>query len=165
MIHAYYLEADRVEYDTRGKIPDAGLTGEMWVLEKPKDWKRIDYELTDFYLKDGKDRLGRDITWIYGVWPRRTKYTDNLKSLIEGTGNSLAEFKEQCPELSFRMIAGNATEKMTQDFKERMQAHRKKVLFENMQDRVERYRKEHNAPFSGQKLSDFSKKAPLFAEK
>lgn len=119
VIHAYYLEADRVEYDTREYVPDAELTGEMWVLEKPKDWKRIDYELQSFCLKDGKDRNGADITWIYGVWPVRTKYTDNLRELIEGCGNNYDEFRMKCPDLSFRLIAGNADQKMIQDFKEK----------------------------------------------
>jgi hypothetical protein len=124
VIHAYYLEADRVEYDTKDYVPDADTTGEMWVLEKPKDWKRIDYELTDFCLRDGKDPQGNDITWIYGVWPRRTKYTDNLRELIEGAGMNFENFKRDCPTLSFRLMAASAPPDIIQEFKERREKYR-----------------------------------------
>lgn len=140
VIHAYYLEADRVEYDTRDYVPDAELTGEMWVLEKPKDWKRIDYELQSFCLKDGKDRYGNDITWVFGVYPVRHKYQDNLQELIEGIGRDYDEFRMKCPDVSFRLIAGNADKKMMQDFKERREAYQKKKCFESLQRRVAAYR-------------------------
>ncbi len=140
VIHAYYLEADRVEYDTSEYVPDADVTGEMWILEKPKDWKRIDYELTSFCLKDGKDRNGADITWVYGVWPVRHKYTDNLRDLIEGIGQDYDEFRRQCPDVSFRLLAGNATKEMIEDFKTRREKVTKKRLFDNLQRRVEAYK-------------------------
>lgn len=126
VIHAYYLEADRVEYDTREYVPDADATGEMWILEKPTDWKRIDYELTCFSLKDGKDRNGADITWVYGVWPVRHKYTDNLRELIEGMGEDYDKFRRQCPDITFRLLAWNSTEKMTADFKRKREEYQAK---------------------------------------
>lgn len=143
VIHAYYLESDNVVYDTTGKVPDAELTGEMWVLDKPYDWRRVDYELTGFSLKDGKDANGDDITWIFGVWPIRTKYTDNLKELVEGMGKTMEEFREKCPDLSFRMIAGNASPELTQEFKEMRSKYQKEKAFKNLQKRVENYRKSH----------------------
>lgn len=116
------------------------MTGEMWILENPKDWKRIDYELTSFCLKDGKDRNGADITWVYGVWPVRHKYTDNLRDLIEGIGQDYDEFRRQCPDVSFRLLAGNATKEMIEDFRTRREKVTKKRLFDNLQRRVEAYK-------------------------
>ena len=139
VIHAYYLEADKVEYDTTEYVPDADVTGEMWILEKPTDWKRIDYELTSFALKDGKDRNGSDITWVYGVWPVRHKYTDNLRELIEGIGENYDRFRSECPDISFRLLAGNATPEMIQDFKERREKVTKKRLFGKPQKTVKIY--------------------------
>ena len=103
----------------------------MWVLEKPTDWKRIDYELTCFSLKDGKDRNGADITWVYGVWPVRHKYTDNLRELIEGIGSDYDKFRAEFPDISFRILAGNATKKMIEDFRIRMEKRRRRKSYEN----------------------------------
>lgn len=141
VVHAYYLEADRVEYDTRDYVPDADLTGEMWVLEKPKDWKRIDYELQSFCLKDGQDGNGSDITWIYGVYPVRHKYQDNLRELIEGIGGDYDDFKRQFPDLTFGLIAGNLGDELIKEFRERREKVTKKRLFEGLQRRVDNYRR------------------------
>lgn len=140
VVHAYYLEADQIQCDTRDYVPDADLTGEMWILEKPKNWKRIDYELQSFCLKDGKDRNGANITWIYGVYPVRHRYQDNLRELIEGIGADYDGFRRQCPDLTFRMIAGNLGDDLIKEFRERREKVTKKRLFESLERRVAAYR-------------------------
>lgn len=140
VVHAYYLEADQIQYDTRDYVPDADLTGEMWILEKPKNWKRIDYELQSFCLKDGKDRNGASITWIYGVYPVRHRYQDNLRELIEGIGADYDDFRRQCPDLTFRLIAGNLGDDLIKEFRERREKVTKKRLYENLERRVAAYR-------------------------
>ena len=141
VVHAYYLEANHVEYDTRDYVPDADCTGEMWILEKPKDWKRIDYELQSFGLREGKDRNGSDITWIYGACPVRHKYQDNLRELIEGIGEDYGKFRKDFPNVLFTILAANSTDKMIQSFKNKREKVTKRRLFENLQRRIENYKR------------------------
>ena len=140
IIHAYYLEADKVEYDTRDYVLDAEITEEFWVLEKPKDWKRIDYEITSCQLIDGKDLLGKEMTGIYNVKIKRTAYTDNLRSLVEGAGLDYDDFRKKCPSATFGRMARNCSMELAENIKKKREAYQNKKLFESLQRRVAAYR-------------------------
>lgn len=140
VIHAYYLEADRVEYDTRDYVLDAEITDEFWVLEKPKDWKRIDYEITSCRLIDGIDLLGKPLVGICNVELKRTAYTDNLKSLIEGAGLDYDDFRTKCPDVTFQGMAVNCDKEIALGLKERREKYKKHMLYESLQKRVAAYR-------------------------
>lgn len=133
VIHAYYLEADRVEYDTREYVPDAERTSEFWVLEKPKDWKRIDYEITSCSLVDTKDFYGEPAVDVRNVRVRRTAYTDNLREMTESSGVSYEEFVKSNPDVSFGMLARNHDEKLAELIREKRKAYRNNQNFENLQ--------------------------------
>ena len=140
ILHAYYLEADKVEYDTSDYVLDAEFTHEMWVLEEPKDWKRIDYEITSCSLIDGTDLTGKKIIGVRNVELKRTSYTDNLRSLIEGAGMDYIDFRKKCPEVTYGTLVRNLGEDTAEEFRQRREKVTKKRLFENMQRRVTAYR-------------------------
>ena len=142
VVHAYYLEADRVEYDVTDYVLDADYTHEMWVLERPKDWKRIDWLIDEIYLSDSKNTDGNDCIHIDNVFPVRTKYTDNLRELVEGCGLDLDDFKEQMPDMTFTRLAANLRDATILDLKERRQKVKAKELYESLQKRVAAYREE-----------------------
>lgn len=144
VIHAYYLEADRVEYDTREYVPDAELTSEFWVLEKPKDWKRIDYEITSCSLIDTVDILGNPLVRICNVELKRTAYTDNLRTLIEGAGLDYDDFRSKYPDVTFGGMAAGCGMEMALLLKEKREKYKKHMLFESLQKRVKAYRDGRN---------------------
>lgn len=140
VIHAYYLEADRVEYDTKEYVLDAEITDEFWILEKPKDWKRIDYEITSCSLIDSKDIYGKPMVKVCNVSLRRTAYTDNLRELIEGSGMDYDDFRKNIPDVSFGLLARNHNEELAELIREKRKAYISHKNFENLQRRLTAYR-------------------------
>ena len=156
IVHAYYLQSDNWQINvhacTTGEVPDADITGEMWVLDKPTDYHRVDYEITSCFMTDNKDMFGRDVVAIHGAELRRTKYTDNLKNLIDGLGLEYGDFMRQFPWLKFRELATNV--KCTDELRERREKHLKHTAFESLQKRVETYREKERQ--DGESVSDAS---------
>lgn len=109
VIHAYYLQSDSVKSCTSNDVPDADTTHEIWVLKKPNNVIRRDYEIVSCNLRDDKDMLGRSFVWIENLTLKRVPDTDNLKDLIEGIGLDIDEFKNRFPSVRFREIATSIT--------------------------------------------------------
>ena len=141
IVHAYYLESDNVQVCTMDDVPDADITGEMWILDKPNDWHRIDYEIVSCAMEDGKDMFGRSVVAIHGVEIARTAYTDNLKDLIQGLGLEYGDFMKRFPFLHFRELAMNIT--CTDELREKRKKNLKHKAFDSLQRRVANYRNAH----------------------
>ena len=144
IVHAYYLESDRVEYDTSDYVIDALVTDEMWVMDKPKDWKRIDWEITSCTLTEGEDLRGKKIIGISNVQIRRAKYTDNLHNLVGGIGIDYDEWKKQFPKVTFRSLATNLSDEIAEEMARRREKHKKHMAYLMLEQRVAKYREEHN---------------------
>lgn len=142
VIHAYYLKSDNVHICTKDDVPDADITHEMWVLDKPKDWHRVDYEITACVMTDGKDQFSKDVVSIHAVDIKRVPYTDNLKDLIEGLGLEYGEFMNRFSFLTFRGLAINIGN--TDELRERRRKHLHHKNFESLQKRVKAYREGNN---------------------
>jgi len=142
IVHAYYLKSENVHICTKDDVLDADNTHEMWVLDKPKDWHRVDYEITDCFMTDGKDQFGKDGVFIHAVDLKRVRYTDNLKEFLDGLGVTYEDFPDSCKPVLFRKLA------MVLDRTDLLMEKRKKHLhhknFENLQRRVKEYREDNN---------------------
>ena len=138
IVHAYYLKSDNVHECTTSEVMDADRTHEMWILDKPIDWHRRDYEIVSCVMDDGKDIFGRDVVAIHGVELRRAPYTDNLKDFISGLGLGYADFMQRFPYLKFRELATNV--KCTDELREQREKHLKHKAFDSLQIRVQAYR-------------------------
>ena len=138
VIHAYYLKSDNVHMCTKDDVLDADNTHEMWVLDKPKDWHRVDYEITDCFMTDGKDQFGKDGVFIHVVDIKRVPYTDNLKDFLDGLGVEYNDLPDRLKPVLFRKLA------MVLDCTDLLREKRKKHLhhknFESLQRRVKAYR-------------------------
>ena len=127
IIHAYYLEADCVEYDTSDYVLDAEATHEMWVLEKPKDWHRVDYEILSCWLEEGNDLLGKPMVWCRNPLLKRVPYTDTFKTLIDGMGLDYEEFRARVPFATIRGMAVNLSDGVTDYLRDRYREGTKKA--------------------------------------
>lgn len=152
VVHAYYLESDNVHMCTKDDVLDADITGEMWILDRPKDWHRVDYEITACHMTDGKDLFGKDVVAIHSAELRRTKYTDSLKNLIEGLGLEYGDFMARFPYLGFRELAVNV--RCTDELRKRCEKHLRHKAFESLQKRVKAYREKERR--DGKSVSDAS---------
>lgn len=140
IIHAYYLQSDNVYQPTKDQVADVGWTKEMWVLDKPKDWRRRDYEIVSCCMTDGKDMFGNDVVCINSVELKPAPYTDSLKELVEGMDLEYGEFMRRFPFLTFRGMATNVT--CTKEIRERIRESQKHRAFKSLSIRVEAYRNE-----------------------
>lgn len=138
VIHAYYLKSDNVHICTKEDVLDADITHEMWVLDKPYDWHRVDYEITACVMTDEKDQFGKDVAVIHAVDIKRVPYKDNLKNLIEGLGLEYDEFMNRFSYLTFRELAMNIGN--TDELRERRIKHLHHKNFESLQKRVKAYK-------------------------
>ena len=158
IVHAYYLQSDNWQINvhacTTGDVLDADITGEMWILDKPTNWHRIDYEITSCHMTDGKDIFGEDVIAIHSAELRRTRYTDNLKNLIDGLGLEYGDFMRQFPWLKFREMATNV--KNTDELREMREKHLKHKAFESLQKRVEAYRNANGQSAVSSRLEKYS---------
>ena len=137
IVHAYYLKSDNVHICTAEDVPDVDITGEMWILDKPTDWHRIDYEIVSCVMDDGKDMFGRSVVAIHGVEIVRTVYTDNLQDLIQGLGLEYGDFMRRFPFLNFRDFAMNIT--CTEELREKRKKNLRHKAFDSLRKRIEDY--------------------------
>lgn len=138
IVHAYYMKSDNVHECTTDEVMDADITHEMWILDKPTDWHRRDYEIVSCVMDEGKDIFGRNVVAIHGVELRRAPYTDNLKNLIDGLGLEYEEFMLKFPSLKFRELAVNV--KCTDELREKREKNLKHRAYESLEKRVNAYR-------------------------
>lgn len=109
VIHAYYLQSDNIKICTSSDVPDADITHEIWVLEKPQKIVRRDYEIVSYNSRNDKDMLGRSFVWIESLVLKRAPNTDNMRNLTEGIGLDYDKFIKRFPSVQFREFATNIT--------------------------------------------------------
>lgn len=143
IIHAYYLKSDNVHVCTTDEVMDADITNEMWILDKPTDWHRIDYEIESCAMNDCQDIFGKDVVAIHGVSLKRAPYTDSLKDLIDGLGLEYAEFMSRFPYLKFRELAVNV--ECTDELLEKREKNIRHRAYESLKIKVEKYKRINNA--------------------
>lgn len=138
IIHAYYLKSDNVHVCTKDEVLDADITHEMWMLDKPLDYYRRDYEIVSCVMEDAKDIFGKPVVVIHDVEIRQAPYTDNLADLIGGLGLEYGDFMRRFQFLTFREFAMNVG--CVDELRERREKHLKHKAYESLQRRVEVYR-------------------------
>ena len=138
IVHAYYLESDNVHKCTKEEVPDADRTHEMWILDKPTDWHRRDYEIVSCAMDDGVDIFGEKVVAIHSVELKRAPYTDSLKDLIEGLGLEYEDFMARFPFLKFRELATNVD--CTDDLRKKRMNNLHHRAYESLERRVKAYR-------------------------
>lgn len=149
VVHAYYMESENVHICTKEDVIDADITHEMWILDKPKNVHRVDYEITSCVMEDSKDMFGKDGVVIHGVDLKRVPYKDSLKNLIEGLGLEYGDFLNRFKFLTFREFAMNIN--CTDELRRKREKHLRHKAFESLQRRVETYRRENDTRRSDSK--------------
>lgn len=118
IIHAYYLESCNVlsSEEIKTKVGDAEATGEMWIMEEPKNVRRIDYEITDFFSAVKKDCFGTTGRFVVCISTKRVKYQSNWENLANSVSDNPANAKwfltNRPKDITFRTFASNLDEEM-----------------------------------------------------
>lgn len=112
VIHAYYLKGNGMKNeDVQKYVPDANLTGELWLTEKPEKVYRIDYEIVDFTTKDVKDPFSHDLTVVYGIKIKRCRFQNNIENFLHSFGNISQSRRTRVEKIfeenSFRTVISN----------------------------------------------------------
>ena len=110
ILHVYTLTGDHImdNLKVRQYVPDAELSGEVWLLEKPTSVKRIDYEITDFDTKTFIDVNRNEICCIYNPVTRVCAYSSNRENFIEEFHPSNRKwFLELFEKYSYRTVMFN----------------------------------------------------------
>lgn len=131
IIHVYEFEAER-PYVMSNKevsvyVPDAELTGEMWILSHGKLVGRTDYELTNIEYKETRLFLA-DRCFITKFDAKKVRFSDNVRNLMDRVG-----YVEENRELVYGMMVEktftSVVNAMYKDFLEILE--RKKSYAEN----------------------------------
>lgn len=116
VVHAYYLDCEKVIDDVSDKVPDWNVTHEQWCMSEPRKVVRRDYELSDIVFQDAKDCTGKMRKYILLATIKRVKNQDNWENLFKLWEISYLfeddvgiEIKKQ---VSFRKFIGNYEEVM-----------------------------------------------------
>lgn len=123
IIHAYYLTGEGMgQEEVQNYVPDAKLTGELWLTEKPQEVRRVDYEIVDFATKTIKDPFGHDLTAVVINSFNECEYQDNVENFLHsmnGFGNVSKERMERTRKIfkenSFRTVISNIGDLITKN--------------------------------------------------
>lgn len=91
IIHAYYLDTWKIT-DARGYVPDAAVTGEVWLRQPPIKVRRFDYLVKVPDIENN--------TLLRGVRFTRTRYQDNISNLCRLYGADEEAFREYMDEIN-----------------------------------------------------------------
>lgn len=96
VIHAYYLESEHYLYTNEIKdlVPDAEITGEMWILQRPVAVRRVDYEIQNVEITERLDQHDKQFYYLLGGRLKRTKFQDNWENLFLLFGSSKKHAEE-----------------------------------------------------------------------
>lgn len=117
ILHVYALTGDRLmeNHKVQQHVPDAELSGEVWLLEKPASVKRTDYEITDFDTKIFIDVNGNEICCIYNLKARVCAYSSNRENFInEFRPSNRKRFLELFEKYGYRTVIFNIGEDLIQ---------------------------------------------------
>lgn len=123
IIHAYYLTGEGMgKEEVQNYVPDAKLTGEFWLTEKPREVRRVDYEIVDFTTETVKDPFGHDLTAVVIISFNKCEYQDNVENFLHsmnGCGDVSKERMERARkifrEYSFRTVISNIGDLITKN--------------------------------------------------
>ena len=108
--------------EVQNYVPDAKLTGELWLTEKPREVRRVDYEIVDFTAKTIKDPFGHDLTAVVINSFNECEYQDNVENFLHsmnGFGNVSKERMERTRKIfkenSFRTVISNIGDLITKN--------------------------------------------------
>lgn len=112
IIHAYYLTGKGMEKEEVQKyVPDAKMTGEFWLTEKPESVRRVDYEIVDFTTETVKDPFGHDLTAVVTISFSECEYQDNVENFLHSFEDASKDRMERSrrifEENSFRTVMSN----------------------------------------------------------
>lgn len=112
VIHAYYLTGEGMgKEDVQKYVPDAKLTGEFWLTEKPESIRRVDYEIVDFTTETVRDPFGHDLTIVVIISFNKCEYQDNVENFLRSFENASEERMERARKIfrenSFRTVMSN----------------------------------------------------------
>lgn len=115
IVHAYYLECDSILNANEINVPDACVTGEMWLTDTPSKVYRCDYELTDSYTVLRKDKCGTEGRLLLGARYKRVRFQNNWENLayhVCQTNVKAEEFLEKMPSITFRTFMSNLDDEL-----------------------------------------------------
>lgn len=115
IIHAYYLQCGAVLKADEINVPDACVTGEMWLTDAPSKVYRCDFELTDSYTVLRKDKYGTEGRMLLCARYKRVKHQDNWKNLayyVSDTEKRAEKFLKKKPDITFRTFMSNLDEEL-----------------------------------------------------
>lgn len=122
ILHVYHLEGGRVmpSEEVMQYVPDAEISHEMWLLEKPKKIYREDYEILDFETRAYTDRFGHEMRGIYGIRMQKCRYQSNTENFLnEYAGESRKEkIRSIIRENTFRVVLDNIGAEIIQKCRE-----------------------------------------------
>lgn len=89
IIHVYYLSGKGMANEkVQLFVPDAKITGEFWLTEKPKSVYRVDYEVVNFETEEIKDTLEHSLIVVLSMKLKRCKFQDNTETFLDTFANS-----------------------------------------------------------------------------
>lgn len=102
ILHVYHLEGGRLmsSEEILPYVPDADISHEIWLLDRPEKVYREDYEILDFEIRAYTDRFGHEMRGIYGIRMQKSykkcRETDKEKNhVIQDQGQWGTDFWEQ----------------------------------------------------------------------
>ncbi|MGN0414878.1 MAG: hypothetical protein ACI4FX_05250 [Agathobacter sp.] len=111
ILHVYHLEGGRVmsSEEIKQYVPDASLSHEMWLLDRPKKTYREDYEILDFTTRTYTDRFWHEMRGIYGIRTQKCRFQSNTENFLNKYADESRKEKLRgiIRENTFRVVLDN----------------------------------------------------------
>lgn len=111
ILHVYHLKSGRVmsSEEITQYVPDADLSHEMWLLDRPEKVYREDYEILDFETRAYTDRFGHEMRGIYGIQMRKCRFQSNTENFLNECADESRKEKIRgiIRENTFRVVLDN----------------------------------------------------------